>query len=131
MKGKGGYDWGQITEEKVIDLTAKQWSHLMTLVEAKWARKPSAQLGVEHQATLEDLMSGLDGESWILEVKDKTSYTFEDLANPRTVNENKEAWGKLINKSLSPKDRRNIGLDPFVSVCEYLLKLSGFKMKPM
>ena len=121
MSGRGGYEWGKIAYKKSIKLNGEQWRMLTKLVAVDGARKPSAKLNKENRENFIELMSGLDGSVWFLEVRDDAGYTVEGVPNPVDKN------AKSI---VLPKKGGSLNLKPFVDVCVKLFDLSGLKGSP-
>ena len=121
MSGRGGYEWGKIALKKSIKLSGEQWGMLVNLVAVDGARKPSAQLNKENRDNFIEMMSGLDGSTWFLEVRDHRGYTVEGVPNPVKKN------AKSI---VSPKERGGLDFKPFVDVCLKLFDLSGLTDRP-
>jgi hypothetical protein len=113
MSGKGGYEWGTIDFENDYALSKAHWERLTTLVNVDYARQPLRDVKPENREMLE----GLDGASWILEVADSKGYTSEDVSNPATVSNLQEDEKRHI-KSLG------FHLEPFVAACKYLIQFA-------
>lgn len=121
MTGQGGYEWGAVKMNRTIELDDKQWSKLIDLCAVDGARKPSEKLDKDLRENFVELMSGLDGSNWFLEVTDDKGYTVEGIPNP-IIEDPKLA------KSL--KEKSKIDFKAFLDVCFYLFDLSGLKNRP-
>jgi len=121
MKGKGGYDWGEIETDRMIEISQKQWSQLVSLIAVDGAREPSQKAEKELRENFLDAMSGFDGSTWFLEVRDKKGYTVEGVPNPMIED-------AALRKKL--KQESKLDLDPFLAVCLKLFELSGLDEKP-
>ena len=121
MKGKGGYDWGEIETARTIELSKEQWKALMDLVAVDGAREPSQKANKELRENFVEAMSALDGSTWFLEVRDQKSYTVEGVPNPIIGDPELE---KRLNEN------SNLNLKPFLDVCMKLFELSGLDEKP-
>ena len=121
MAGKGGYEWEKIEVQKALPLSQQQWKDLVTLASVDGAREPSQKATKELREHFADAMSGLDGSTWYLEVRDKNGYTVEGVPNP-FVGDEQEV--KRI------KETTNLDFRPFLSVCLKLFELSGLDNRP-
>jgi hypothetical protein len=110
MSGNGGYDWKEVVVRKTIPLTLAQWQELNRLAAVEGAREPS-QLA----------MSGLDGTTWFLEVRDGKSYTVEGVPNPEMDEEHAKKC----------KEEMNLDFRPFLAVCLKLFEFSGLDDGPL
>lgn len=127
MKGEGGYDWEAIETVKEIDLTKEQWNHLNKLVKVKWARKPTKQLPTKLQDNFIEWSTGLDGASWILEVKDKKLYTREEVWCPYYIRDGD--WGILVKEHFGIEKKVEMKISPYINVCDYLMELAKPHLK--
>jgi hypothetical protein len=121
LKGKGGYDWGAIETERSIKVSEEQWKSLISLVAVDGAREPSQKAKKELRENFVETMSGLDGSTWFLEVRDQEGYTVEGVPNPIIGD-------PAMEKTL--KEDSNLDLEPFLAVCMKLFALSGLDEKP-
>jgi hypothetical protein len=121
MSGLGGYDWGKIEIEKSVEITDPQWKTLAGLASADGARKPTEKAEKELRENFVEAMSGLDGSTWFLEVRDTDGYTVEGVPNPIIGD-------AAVEKSL--KEKSNLDLKPFLSVCLKLFDFSGLEERP-
>jgi len=121
MKGKGGYDWGEIESERSIDLSKEQWKSLLALVSVDGAREPSQKTNKELRENFVEAKSGFDGSTWFLEVRDPKGYSVEGVPNP--IIGDSELEKKL-------KEKSNLNLKPFLDICLKLHALSGLDEKP-
>lgn len=121
MSGKGGYEWGKIEVEKSLALTDPQWTELIDLVSVDGAREPSQKAIKEVRENFADVMSGLDGSIWYLEVRDRKGYTVEGVPNP-IVGDQQEM--KRI------KETMKLDFGPFMAVCLKLFEFSGLDERP-
>lgn len=114
MSGKGGYDWGTIDFENDYLLSKSHWDKLRALIKVDYARQPLKDVKPENR----DLLSGLDGSSWILEVSDAEGYTSEEVSNPTFRAETNE---EDVKRQI---DEMGFHLDAFVAVCKYLIQFA-------
>jgi hypothetical protein len=121
MSGKGGYDWENIEVQKELPLTQQQWTDIVTLASVDGAREPSQKAEKELREHFVEAMSGLDGSTWYLEVRDRNGYTVEGVPNP-LVGDEQEV--KRI------KGTTNLDFRPFLAVCLKLFELSGLDERP-
>lgn len=121
MSGKGGYDWGKIEVEKEFPLTLQQWADIVTLASVDGAREPSQKAEKELREHFVEAMSGLDGSTWYLEVRDRNGYTVEGVPNPLVGDDQRV---KRI------KETTNLDFRPFLAVCLKLFELSGLDERP-
>ncbi len=121
MSGKGGYEWEKIEFEKTLALTNQQWTELINLASVDGAREPSQKATKELRENFADVMSGLDGSKWYLEVRDQKGYTVEGVPNP-IVEDQQEV--KRI------KETMKLDFGPFVAVCLKLFQFSGLDERP-
>lgn len=121
MSGKGGYDWEKIEVQKELPLTQQQWTDVVALTSVDGAREPSQKAEKELRENFVEAMSGLDGSTWYLEVRDRNGYTVEGVPNP-LVGDEKEV--KRI------KETTNLDFRPFLAVCLKLFELSGLDERP-
>ena len=111
---------------------------LLALTSVDGAREPSQKAIKEIKESFGDFMSGLDGEVWYLEVRDKGGYTVEGVPNPilRAHNEegdpfDEDKWnsGRTVYGDDSEikrfKESYNLDFRPFLAVCLKLIELSG------
>jgi hypothetical protein len=120
MKGKGGYDWGEIETERSVDVSKEHWKALVALVAVDGAREPSQKASKKLQENFVEALSAFDGSTWYLEVRDSKSYSVEGVPNP--IMEDPE-----FEKGL--KEKSNLNLKPFLEVCMKLYALSGLDDK--
>lgn len=121
MSGKGGYSWGKIESQSETTLTEKQWQDIITLVSVDGAREPSQQAKAEYIDDFVVMMSGLDGSTWYLEVRDKRGYTVEGVPNPLVGGD--EAIKELKNLT-------SLDFGPFLAVCQKLWGLAELTGTP-
>lgn len=121
MSGKGGYEWEKVEVQKELPLTQQQWNDLVALASVDGAREPSQKAEKELRDNFVEAMSGLDGSTWYLEVRDKNGYTVEGVPNP-LVGDEQEV--KRI------KETTNLDFRPFLAVCLKLFELSGLDERP-
>jgi hypothetical protein len=121
MSGKGGYEWEKIEVQKALTLTQQQWKDLVTLASVDGAREPSQKAAKELREHFADAMSGLDGSTWYLEVRDQKGYTVEGVPNP-IVGDEQEV--KRI------KNTMKLDFGPFMAVCLKLFEFSGLDERP-
>lgn len=123
MKGEGGYDWGEIETSRTVELSKEQWTSLEALVAVDGAREPSQKTAQELRENFVAALSGLDGSTWYLEVRDRSGYTVEGVPNP-VLNDLDEKEKKSLKQMLG------LDLDPFLAVCRKLFEYSGLDEKP-
>lgn len=121
MTGKGGYEWEKIEVQKTLALTKQQWTELITLASVDGAREPSQKATKELRENFADAMSGLDGSTWYLEVRDQKGYTVEGVPNP-IVGDEQEV--KRIKETVK------LDFGPFMAVCLKLFEFSGLDERP-
>lgn len=113
MSGKGGYDWGTLDFENDYPLSTSHWERLTALINVEYARQPLRDVKPENR----EMLNGLDGASWILEVADSKGYTTADVSNPTTVSQMKEEERRHI-------ESLGFRLEPFIAVCKYLIQFA-------
>lgn len=118
---KGGYEWEKIEVQKALPLTQQQWNDLVALTSADGAREPSQKAEKELRENFVEAMSGLDGSTWYLEVRDRKGYTVEGVPNP-LVGDEQEV--KRI------KETTHLDFRPFLAVCLKLFEFSGLDHRP-
>ena len=121
MSGKGGDEWGEIEVQKSLPLTQQQWDDLVVLASVDGAREPSQKAEKELRENFVEAMSGLDGSTWYLEVRDRNGYTVEGVPNP-FVGDDQEV--KRI------KETTRLDFRPFLAVCLKLFEWSGLDDRP-
>jgi len=121
MSGNGGYDWKEVAVRKTIPLTLAQWQKLNRLAAVEGAREPSQLAIKEVRENFADTMSGLDGTTWFLEVRDGKSYTVEGVPNPEMDEEHAKKC----------KEEMNLDFRPFLAVCLKLFEFSGLDDGPL
>ena len=121
MKGKGGYDWGDIEQRKKKPITEAQWKELEELIAVERARKPSLKAADYLRKNWVEIMSGLDGSQWFLEVRGAAGYTVEGVPNPIVSD---PVRAKVL------KEDSGLDLAPFLAACFKLFDLSGLESRP-
>jgi hypothetical protein len=121
MSGRGGYEWEKVEVQKTIALTNQQWAALIALASVEGAREPSQKAVKELRENFVDAMSGLDGSTWYLEVRDQKGYTVEGVPNPIVGDEQEVKRAKETVK---------LDLGPFMAVCLKLFEFSGLDERP-
>lgn len=121
MSGKGGYEWETIEVQKTLALTKQQWAELITLAAVDGAREPSQKATKELRENFADVMSGFDGSTWYLEVRDQRGCTVEGVPNPIAGDEHEV---KRI------KETMKLDFGPFMAVCLKLFEFSGLNERP-
>ncbi len=113
MSGQGGYEWGTLEFENDYPLSKSHWERLTTLINVNYARQPLRDVKPENR----DMLDGLDGASWILEVADSKGYTAVDVSNPTTVAKMEEEERRHI-------ESLGFQLEPFIAACKYLIQFA-------
>lgn len=112
---------GEIEVQKSLLLTQQQWDDLVVLASVDGAREPSQKAEKELRENFVEAMSGLDGSTWYLEVRDRNGYTVEGVPNP-FVGDDQEV--KRI------KETTRLDFRPFLAVCLKLFEWSGLDDRP-
>ncbi len=116
--GRGGYGWGKLESAKTLPLAGADWQALLALTQDAKAVQPYAGLSNEARLSL----SGLDGASWMLEVRAGDTYHYSDVWTP-------SAFVKEPQPDATPewKSRKRPDFKPFIALCTKLIEHAGWQ----
>ena len=127
LTGHGGYDPGKIELQAKVEITQKEWESLREKV-------TKAFVDCKLTEDQELLMSGLDGNQWVLEGRLGGSYKFKDIweagywvsdAGVKALEELEETYPDYFD---GPSDEPLLGIDSFYRACNDFLVLTDFSI---